>query len=178
MTTVQSYEFPGDCWYDPREHLWVRPEPGAPGGPGGRPDGAPALIVTIGIDALGQELLGEAVYVQLAEPGTRVGRGEAMGSLEAEKMVRAVLAPLTGVVHELNPALLAEPRLLNTAPYEAGWLLRMHAAHWEVERPDLLHDEAAVAAWARAEIEASRADPRAPGADHPAAGPGSRRPLP
>jgi glycine cleavage system H protein len=163
MAMVDAYEFPEDRWYEAREHLWLLPEtsagPGEPGSPG---EGGPAVVVTVGIDALGQELLGEVVYVELAEPGTRVSRGDAMGSLEAEKMVRPILAPLTGVVLEVNAAVLAGPRLVNTAPYGAGWLVRMGTARWEAERGALLHDDAAVAAWARGEIERSQ--------------PGSRRP--
>lgn len=146
MATVDEYEFPPDRWYDPREHLWVLPEESA----------GDDSVVRIGIDALGQALLGEVVYVQLVPPGRAVQRGEAVGSLEAEKMVRPLLAPVSGTVVELNPAVPAAPRLLNEAPYAGGWLLRIRAPHWAREREALLHDEAAVVAWARAEVEANR----------------------
>lgn len=145
MATVEGYEFPADRWYEPREHLWIWPE-------GGGLD----LMVTVGVDALGQALLGEVVYVQLVGVETQVRGGDAVGSLEAEKMVRPVLAPVSGTVVEVNQALLASPRLLNRAPYGEGWLLRLRPSRWEVERADLLHGEAAVSAWARAEIEANR----------------------
>jgi glycine cleavage system H protein len=172
MATVESFEFPADRWYEPGEHLWLLPDAGA--GPGGPEPEGPPLTVTIGIDALGQELLGEVVYVQLAEPGTRLRRGDALGSLEAEKMVRPILAPLTGVVLEPNPAVLAGPRLVNTAPYGAGWLVRMGATRWDAECRDLLHDPAAVEAWVRAEIEKNRTEPGAPGIGPPPGDPGSR----
>lgn len=152
MATVEGYEFPDDRWYDPREHLWVLPE--AEAGEGGRHD-APTLV-TVGVDALGQELLGEVVYVQLPKPGAEVRRGEAAGSLEAEKMVRPIVAPVSGIVLEANEAVLPAPRLLNRAPYGEGWLFRVRASRWIEERGELLHGEAAVAAWARDEIEANR----------------------
>jgi glycine cleavage system H protein len=142
MATVEAYEFPADRWYDPAEHLWV-----APGMDG---------TLAVGVDALGAELLGEVVYVQLPAPGLAVVRGEAIGSLEAEKMVRPLLAPASGTVVEINEAVRAAPRLLNTDPYGAGWLVRLRAARWDAERAGLLHGDAAVAAWARAEIEANR----------------------
>jgi glycine cleavage system H protein len=113
------------------------------------------VIVRVGVDALGQELLGEIVYVQLVEPGTEIRRGEAAGSLEAEKMVRPVIAPVSGVVLEANAEAVARPRRLNEAPYQA-WLVRLRATDWASEQAGLLHDEAAVAACARAELEASR----------------------
>lgn len=140
---IERYEFPGDRWYDPGEHLWL-----APARRGDR------WVVTVGLDALGQEALGEVVYVQLAAPGLRVARGEAIGSLEAEKMVRPLLAPLSGTLVEVNQAVLGAPRLVNTDPYGAGWLCRLEADRWEPERADLLHGEAAVTAWVRAELAA------------------------
>jgi glycine cleavage system H protein len=142
MVTVDGFEFPSDRWYDAREHLWVLPEPG----------GTPGIVVRVGVDALGQEELGEVVYVELPAEGRDVRRGEALGSLEAEKMVRPIRAPVSGVVVEVNEAVLAAPRLLNSQPYETGWLFRLRASSWESERADLLHGDAAVAAWARAEL--------------------------
>jgi len=148
MASVESYEFPADRWYDPREHLWVLPE-------GGAMAAGPIVEVRIGIDALGQALLGEVVYLELLEPGPEVRRGQVIGSLEAEKMVRPVVAPVSGFVFEVNAAARATPGLLNRAPYDAGWLVRIRAARWALERQELLFGEAAVSAWAQAEIEAN-----------------------
>ncbi|OGL16380.1 MAG: hypothetical protein A3F92_15665 [Candidatus Rokubacteria bacterium RIFCSPLOWO2_12_FULL_71_22] len=156
MATVERYRFPPDLWYESREHLWVRVERGDAGGaaPDVGRDGAPT--VTIGIDEMGQEALGEVVYVDLLGAGAAVRRGAALGSLEAEKMVRPVLAPVSGTLLDVNDALLAAPRLLNSDPYGAGWLVRIRASRWEAERADLLHGDEAVAAWARRELEAER----------------------
>jgi glycine cleavage system H protein len=147
MATVDRYDFPADRWYEPREHLWVLPD--APGGD------APA-VVTVGVDALGQELLGDVAYVELPRPGAEVRRGEAVGTLEAEKMVRPIVAPVSGAVLAVNEALLATPRLLNQEPYGRGWLVRVRASRWHAERDALLHGEAGVVDWARREIEANR----------------------
>jgi glycine cleavage system H protein len=141
VAAVEGYEFPDDRWYHPLEHLWLLEAGG---------------LVTVGVDALGAELLGEVVYVQLGPAGIEVARGAALGSLEAEKMVRPLLAPLSGRVADVNEALLATPRLLNRDPYGAGWLFRVQPARWAAERADLLHGQAAVTAWARRELEANR----------------------
>ena len=145
MTRIEGYDFPDDLWYHPREHLWLRPER-----EGGR------WIVTVGVDAVGQDALGEVVYIQLVEARRVVVRGEAVGSLEAEKMVRPVLAPLSGTVAEVNAALIAAPRLLNREPYGQGWILRMQARDWEGEREELLHGEERVRAWIIAELQAMK----------------------
>jgi glycine cleavage system H protein len=143
MARIEGYDFPDDRWYHPLEHLWLHPA-----------RQGDAWLVTVGIDAVGQEALGEVVYIQLIEPGQAVARGGAVGSLEAEKMVRPLLAPVSGTLSEVNRALLAAPRLLNRDPYGQGWLFHMRAREWETERESLLHGEKAVAAWIRAELQA------------------------
>ncbi|MBI4635584.1 MAG: glycine cleavage system protein H [Candidatus Rokubacteria bacterium] len=145
LATIDKYEFPPDRWYDPREHLWLWPEAG-PGEP----------VLRVGVDALGQEALGEVVYVELVEPGRDVRRGDGVGSIEAEKMVRPLLAPVSGALLEVNRDVLTNPRLLNRDPYGRGWLFRLQARAWRLERAALLHGDEAVAAWARAELRASR----------------------
>jgi glycine cleavage system H protein len=140
---IDGHDFPEGLWYDGSEHLWLRPD-GA--------DGEGYLEVTVGVDAIGVEALGEVVYVQLLDPGQDVLRGQAVGSLEAEKMVRPLLAPLSGTIVRSNAALAQSPRLLNTDPYGRGWLLSIRAIAWDSEAADLLHEPAAVEAWARAEI--------------------------
>lgn len=143
MARIDGYELPDDLWYDPREHLWLRPA-----------RQGETWLVTVGIDAVGQDALGEVVYIQLTQAGGTVARGEAVGSIEAEKMVRPVLAPVSGTLVAVNHVLLVTPRLLNRDPYGEGWLLRIQASHWEAEQGELLHGEKAVAAWIGAELQA------------------------
>lgn len=143
MARINGYEFPDGLLYDPREHLWLRP---------GRE--GEAWLVTVGVDSIGQDALGEIVHIQLMEAGRTVVRGQAVGSLEAEKMVRPVLAPVSGALAQVNGALLAKPRLLNLDPYGEGWLFRVLASNWEPEQKELLRGEEAVTAWIRAELQA------------------------
>lgn len=145
MAEVEGYDFPDHLWYQPQEHLWCLPERAGGG-----------CLVTVGVDAVGQDALGEVVYLQLTEAGRVVARGEAVGSLEAEKMVRPVPAPLSGVLEEVNRALLAAPRLLNHDPYGEGWLFRLRASDWEGEREELLHGQEDVSAWIAAEVRAMK----------------------
>ncbi|HET7876183.1 MAG TPA: glycine cleavage system protein H [Methylomirabilota bacterium] len=143
MARVEAYELPDDLWYEPREHLWLRAT---------RAPGSGGWDVTVGVDTMGADALGEVVYVQLLPPGGAVSRGQALGSLEAEKMVRPVLAPVSGKLVEVNRELERAPRLLNTDPYGRGWLVRIRAERWQKESTELLHGAPAVEAWARAEL--------------------------
>ncbi len=138
MRIIAGYAFPDGLRYHRAEHLWLSPaDPGATGGP----------IVTVGLDALGVAALGEVVYVQLVEPGLGVAAGQPLGSLEAEKMVRPVLAPISGTVLEVNHELQAAPRLLNADPYGRGWLVRIAAGAWSRESSGLVSAADEVTAW-------------------------------
>ena len=143
--TVEGHEFPEGLWYHPEEHLWLRP---------GAPDEGHGRDVTVGVDAVGVHALGEVVYIQLLDPGRTVERGQALGSLEAEKMVRPLVAPVSGTLRLVNADLLAAPRLLNTDPYGRGWLVTLRATAWEAESRGLLSAPDAVEAWIRAERRA------------------------
>lgn len=138
MRIIEGYDFPEGLWYQPAEHLWLR---------AADPDSTGRPVVTVGLDALGVQALGEVVYVQLVERGLAVTAGQPLGSLEAEKMVRPVLAPLSGTVVDVNDAAQTTPRLLNTDPYGGGWLVRIAAADWAAESARLARSEPEVAAW-------------------------------
>ena len=153
MARVEDYHFPAELWYDPREHLWVRIDAETTGVASPNAGAAAPPTVIVGIDEMGQEALGEVVYVDLAGVGREIRRGEALGSLEAEKMVRPVLVPVSGTVVDVNDAVLAAPRLLNSDQYGGGWLFKIRATRWAAERAELLHGDDAVTAWARGELE-------------------------
>jgi glycine cleavage system H protein len=139
MARIEEFEFPDDLFYDTKEHLWLRPQ---------------GALITIGVDDGGQDALGDVVYVQLTEAGRQVSRGEAIGSVEAAKMVRPLLAPLSGRLTEVNSAVMAKPRLLNEDPYGQGWLFRIEADHWDSERLHFIQGSEAVTAWVRSELAA------------------------
>ena len=82
-------------------------------------------IATVGITAFAADALGDVVFVELPEPGTVVTAGDPSGEIESTKSVSDLFAPVDGEVVELNDAVVADPGLLNTDPYQAGWLLRI-----------------------------------------------------
>jgi glycine cleavage system H protein len=78
--------------------------------------------VRIGITDYAQDALGDVVFVQLPEPGTKVRSGEAVGEVESTKSVSDVYAPVSGTVVSVNPDLAGSPQRLNEDPYGEGWL--------------------------------------------------------
>jgi glycine cleavage system H protein len=84
--------------------------------------GAPA---TVGITRHAADALGDVVYVDLPEIGRTLAPGEVFGEIESTKSVSDLYAPSGGEVVEVNAALTADPGLINSDPYGAGWLVRL-----------------------------------------------------
>ena len=81
-------------------------------------------VATVGLTDFAQDALGDIVFVNLPQPGDQVSAGEALGDVESVKAVSDVLSPVSGVVAEVNEALLDAPQLLNESPYEA-WIAKV-----------------------------------------------------
>ena len=90
-------------------------------------------LVEVGITDYAQGELGDVVYVELPAVGTKLGKHDVFGTIEAVKAVSELFSPLAGEVVEINSRLDGEPALVNSDPYGSGWLIRL--------RPD---DSAAV----------------------------------
>ncbi|TCO23237.1 glycine cleavage system H protein [Kribbella steppae] len=108
--------YPEDLKYT-AEHEWVKADGEAP--------------VRVGITDFAQDALGDIVYVQLPEVGSKVRAGDACGELESTKSVSDLFAPVNGTVTAVNEALADQPDLVNTDPYGEGWLLDI-----DVEDPE------------------------------------------
>jgi glycine cleavage system H protein len=81
---------------------------------------------TVGLTEFAANSVGDVVYVSLPEAGSRVEAGEPCGEIESPTAVGDLHAPASGEVTEINPALTADPGVVNAHPYTAGWLFRMH----------------------------------------------------
>ena len=86
---------------------------------------ADADIVTIGITDYAQGELGDIVYLDLPKVGATFAEHAVFGTIEAVKAVSELFSPLSGEVVEVNPRLDAEPALVNSDPFGAGWMIRM-----------------------------------------------------
>ena len=101
--------FPDDLRYS-REHEWVRV------------DGSQA---TIGITSFAADELGDIVFVELPDVGSRVTQFATFGVVESVKAVSDLYAPISGVVSEVNQTLRQSPELLNSDPFSAGWIAKV-----------------------------------------------------
>lgn len=97
-----------------KSHEWLRVES----------DGT----ATVGITDYAQNSLGDITYVQLPKVGATLKAGEVFGVVESVKAASDVYAPVAGTVTQINDALNSAPETVNSAPYEAGWLMKLKLA--------------------------------------------------
>ncbi len=98
-----------------KEHEWV----GSTANP---------LILRMGITDFAQSALGDIVYVQLPEVGDVVTSGKVCGEVESTKSVSEIFAPITGTVVAVNTALTSAPEVLNSDPYNEGWIAEIEVS--------------------------------------------------
>jgi glycine cleavage system H protein len=104
-----------------KEHEWLSPVEGG--------------VATVGITEFAANALGDVVYAQLPEVGSAVTAGETCGELESTKSVSDLYSPVTGEVTEINEDVVNDPSLVNSAPFEGGWLFKVRVTE---EPTDLL----------------------------------------
>lgn len=117
-----------------KEHEWVRVE------------GDHAYV---GITDFAQDQLGDIVYVEIETEGQELAKDEVFGTVEAVKTVSDLFMPISGTVEEFNSALESDPEVVNSAPYNGGWMVKIKIGN-TAELDDLMDAAAYVALTAEA----------------------------
>lgn len=102
-------DIPAELKYT-EEHEWV-----------GTRDG----VAIVGITDWAQGELGDIVYLELPDIGSKVNQMDVFGTIEAVKTVAELFSPVSGEVIEVNPKLEDEPELINSDPYKDGWMVKI-----------------------------------------------------
>ena len=118
-------EFPEELKYT-EEHEWVMVEED---------------LAVVGITDFAQDALGDVVFVELPEAGTSVEGGKAFGVVESVKAVSDIYAPVSGTIEEVNEDLIDAPEIINTSPYEDGWMVKIRMSDAS-EAEDLMNADA------------------------------------
>ena len=106
-----------------KEHEWIR---------------AADNEATIGITDFAQSQLGDIIFFETPDLGSVVNIGEVFGEIEAVKTVSDLFAPLSGKVLSINEEIDNTPDLVNSDPYEKGWLIKISPSKFE-EKKDLMN---------------------------------------
>ncbi len=102
--------YPSDLRYT-QSHEWIRLND----------DGS----ITIGITEHAQEQLGDLVFVETPEIDRQFSTGDALGVVESVKAASDIYAPMDGRIVDTNNELADEPELINSDPYQSGWIYSM-----------------------------------------------------
>jgi glycine cleavage system H protein len=116
-THMSATQIPADLLFQ-SSHEWARVE---------------GDTATVGISDHAQSELTDVVYVELPQLGKTVDAGDPTAVVESVKAASDIYAPVSGEVIEVNPAVEADPSLVNTDPYGAGWIFKL-----KVTKPDQL----------------------------------------
>jgi len=100
---------PEECLYT-KEHEWIYVED---------------EVATIGISDYAAGELGDIVYLELPEAGSKVSQMDPIGTIEAVKTVADIFSPVSGEVVEVNEDVASNPEIVNKDPYDEGWFIKI-----------------------------------------------------
>ena len=98
-------------------------------------------VATVGITAHAAEQLGDVVFVQLPEVGTKLTKGDGAAVVESVKAASDVYAPLSGKVVAVNQTVVDDPASVNAEPQGKAWFFKLKLD--DVKDMDGLLDQAA-----------------------------------
>ncbi len=93
-----------------KEHEWIRIEGDA---------------AVVGITDYAQGELGDIVFVELPQAGSKVEQMKSFGSIEAVKAISDLFSPLSGEITDVNRQLESDASIINSDPYGDGWILKI-----------------------------------------------------
>jgi glycine cleavage system H protein len=101
--------YPDNLYYT-KDHEWIRAE-----GESG----------VVGVSDFAQEQLGDIVHVQLPKNGEKFSAHDTFGEVESVKTFSELYLPVSGEVIEVNELLADSPELVNSSPYNEGWMIKI-----------------------------------------------------
>lgn len=110
--------FPGGLYFD-KSHTWVFMEKN------GR--------VRFGIDDFLPNVTGKYTRVSLKNPGEKVKRKEPIVTLIRNGKQIDIHAPVSGTIKDINETLVTDPDVINSSPYEKGWVYMIEPSNWQRE---------------------------------------------
>lgn len=134
MPTVRDCNLPDDVYYIVEKHVWARKV---------------GDLVEVGLTDVAQNLAKRIVSVTPKKVGRALRAEQSVATVESGKWVGPVPCPVAGVLSEVNAAVVADPGLINSDPYGAGWIARIEPTDWATDSAGLLTGPEAVAAYER-----------------------------
>jgi glycine cleavage system H protein len=122
---VAQYDIPQELYYT-NDHAWVKVE---------------GSTVRIGITDFMQKLAGEITFIRIPRVGKALAAGATLSSIQSGKWAGKIQVPMAGKVLEANSELPANPKLLNSDSYGAGWICVMEPDNLVEGLQSLIHGD-------------------------------------
>ena len=113
MKEIDELNLPEDLSYT-EDHEWIQTN---------------GDTVKIGISDYAQDQLGDIVFVELPEVGDTFNKGDEFGTVESVKAVSELYIPISGEITGLNKSLEDAPEVVNTDPYDDGWMIEVQLSN-------------------------------------------------
>jgi glycine cleavage system H protein len=83
-------------------------------------------LITIGISDYAQSQLSDIVFAEIiVAVDEDLAAGDSIATIESVKAAADVYTPASGKVVAINEELPAAPEVINSDPYEAGWMIKL-----------------------------------------------------
>ena len=82
-------------------------------------------IAIVGITDFAQRELGDIVFVEIETVGRELNENDVFGTIEAVKTVSDLFLPISGEILSVNPAVNETPEIVNSDPYNNGWIVKV-----------------------------------------------------
>lgn len=134
MPSVRNCDIPDDLYYLVEKHVWARQV---------------GDLVEIGLTDVAQNMAKGIIAVTPKKVGRSLRAEQSVATVESGKWVGPVPSPVAGEIVEVNTAVVAQPNLINSDPYGAGWVARVRPADWAADSANLAAGQDGVAAYER-----------------------------
>lgn len=92
----------------------------------------------IGLTEYAVDQLGDIVFIELPEVGSKFAKGEAFATVESVKAASEIYMPVSGTVMEINEKIIENPELVNEDPLGNAWLIKIDSSAPDAEYNDLM----------------------------------------
>ena len=112
LENVRGIHLKPDCYYHPK-HLWVMPSMDDEGN------------ARVGIDDFAARLIGRIDRTSVPAAEMPMKENGVCFLLHSGQRTARLVAPANGILKAVNPAVAADPSILNRDPYSEGWIFSM-----------------------------------------------------
>jgi glycine cleavage system H protein len=132
MAVIRSCNIPEDLYYLVEKHVWAR---------------RVGDLVEVGLTDVAQNMAKGIISVTPKRAGRALRAAQSVATVESGKWVGPVPTPVAGEIAEINDAVVAQPGLINSDPYGAGWVARVAPSDWDTDAASLVTGPDGVAAY-------------------------------